>query len=95
MKKINKLYSTVIAIQLSITLSSLSVSSLGGVIKHPYLAYFWYLALIGIALIMATTLLAGLLLALSHAFHHRSSSDRARGNHDLLARPEARAKALW
>lgn len=89
MKKISHIYTTILTIELSITLSSLSVSSLGGVINHPYLAYFWYLALIGIAMILITSLLVGTILALSHLVLRQSSRDSQGEDHGWVSRPKS------
>lgn len=62
MEKIKKIYTLVTAILATLTFVSLSVSSLAVTLEYSYLAYFWYLALGGIAMIVATSLLMGVAL---------------------------------
>ena len=89
MKKINRIYTTILVIQASITLCSLAVASLGGVINHPYLAYFWYLGLIGIALTITTSLVVGTILALSQLLLRHSSRNGQKENQAWISRPKS------
>jgi hypothetical protein len=82
MKQISKIYSTIFNIQVPITLILLLASSFGGVLNDPYLAYFWYLALIGVAMIFATSLVVGTILALSCIFFRYSSRNGQKGSRD-------------
>jgi hypothetical protein len=59
MKGFVKLYSVITIIHLTIIIFSLCVSTLGIVIKHPFIIYFWYLGLCGIAMMVVTSLLIG------------------------------------
>jgi len=88
MKEIRKTYTTVSAIQVSITFFSLFVSSLGVVIKHPFLAYFWYLALGGMATILATSFVIGILVVINRIFHQDPSPGGSRGSHGWFPRPK-------
>lgn len=93
MKEIQKTYTTVSAIQVSITFFSLFLSSLGAVIKHPFMAFFWYLALGGIATILATSFVIGILVVITRIFHHDPSRDGSRGSHGWLPRPKEHAQS--
>jgi len=51
----------------------LSVAALGGVVESPWLAYFWYLGLLGILALIVVSLLQGvywLLEAAARRYHH-------------------------
>jgi hypothetical protein len=82
MKQISKTYTTLFNILVPITLIFLLASSLGGALNNPYLAYSWYLALICLAMILATSLVAGTMLALSCIFFRYSSRNDPKGSHD-------------
>jgi hypothetical protein len=82
MKQISNTYTTILTILVSITLISLLLSSLGGVLKNPHLAHFWYLALIGMIMILAISLVVGTMLALSCIFLRRSSRNGPKGSRD-------------
>ncbi len=51
----------------------LSIAALGGVVESPWLAYFWYLGLLGIVALMLMTVLQGLhwlLQAVARRYRH-------------------------
>jgi hypothetical protein len=73
MKGFIKLYTVITIIQLTIVILSLCVSTLGIVIKHPFIIYFWYLSLCGIAMMMATSFLIGVALIYTRIFVPQSS----------------------
>jgi hypothetical protein len=54
------MHTAVTTIQVIIIILSLCVSTMGIVIEHPIITYFWYLSLIGIATMLATSLIIGL-----------------------------------
>lgn len=70
MNSVSKLYTTLTYIQVYITFASLSVSSLGVVIKHTSLVYFWYLALCGIVMIMTTSFVMAIMLLLDRGIKY-------------------------
>ena len=82
MKQISNTYTTILTVQVSITLVSLFLSSLGGVLNNAYTTYFWYLAMIGMAMILATTLVIGTMLALSCLLIRHSSRNGPKGSRD-------------
>ena len=88
MKGIQKIYTTVTFTQLSVTFFALSISSLGMVIEHPLMTYFWYLALSGIATIPVTYLAMGFALAISRSIHRLSSCHGSKLGQDWLSRPK-------
>lgn len=47
---------------ISITLVSLAVAAMAGVLDNIYLAYFWYLALFGIGVMVLITFVSGIML---------------------------------
>jgi len=61
---LSKIYTNLTVILVSIILSSLSVSSLAVVLEHAYLVYFWYLALGGVAMMVAISFMIGVSLLL-------------------------------
>jgi hypothetical protein len=63
-----KFYTVVTIIQLTVVILSLCVSTLGVVIKHPFVTYFWYLGLFGIGMMLATSFLIGIVLLLTRFF---------------------------
>jgi hypothetical protein len=65
MKELQKIYATIVIIQISFIFSALIVSSMGIVIKHQTLVYVWYLALAGILSLIATSVLVGVVMLLS------------------------------
>jgi hypothetical protein len=76
MKGFVKIYTVVTTIQLTVIILSLCVSTLGIVLKHPFIIYFWYLSLSGIAMMMATSFLIGVALLLTRLFAPHSSRER-------------------
>jgi hypothetical protein len=73
MKGFVKLYTVITIIQLTIILLSLCVSTLGIVIKHHIIVYFWYLSLCGIAMMIVTSFFIGVALLYTRIFVPRSS----------------------
>ena len=80
MKHISKLYTTITLIQISVTFTALSVSSLGVVIEHASLIYFWYLALGGITMILATSFVIGIALAFTRSIRYLRRARRIGAN---------------
>lgn len=68
MKEFVKLYTVITIIQLTIIILSLGISTLGIVIKHPFIIYFWYMSLCSIAMIMVTSFLIGVALMYTRIF---------------------------
>jgi lysylphosphatidylglycerol synthetase-like protein (DUF2156 family) len=68
MKGLVKYHSAVTAIQLGFVVLSLCISSLGIIIKHPYVTNFWYLGLFGIVMMLATSLVVAVVLVLARIF---------------------------
>jgi hypothetical protein len=68
MKGFVKYHTAVTTVQLGLLTLSLCVASLGVVFEHPYLIYFWYLSLLCIAMILATSLLIAVALFLIRIF---------------------------
>ena len=62
MNHINKLLRNFTLVDISITLASLVVAATAGIFDNIYLSYFWYLALLGISVMVFTSVIAGLLL---------------------------------
>ncbi len=65
MKKIHRLHKTITEVQCMIILSGLCTSSLGAVYELPFLVYFWYLALAGMASMLMTSLFIGIAILFS------------------------------
>jgi hypothetical protein len=62
-------FHTVVTIaQLTIIILSLCVSTLGIVIEHPFVIYFWYLSLFAMAMMLLTSFLIGLVLLSTRYF---------------------------
>jgi hypothetical protein len=89
MKDIRNIHTAITCAQISVTLVSLSVSSLGVVIQHPILVFFWYMALSAIASILATSFVIGVALLLNRIIHPRSSRGGPRGRHSWPSRPRS------
>jgi predicted anti-sigma-YlaC factor YlaD len=68
MKGLVKYHTTVTTVQFGLITLSLCISSLGAVIKHPSLVYFWYLGLFFIGMMLATSLLVAVILMLTRIF---------------------------
>jgi hypothetical protein len=81
MTEFAKFHKIITASQVTIATISLCLSSLGIVIKHPFLIYFWYLALSSIAMILATSFLIAVFLVLNRLLFPRS----ARRGHELFS----------
>jgi hypothetical protein len=64
MERINMFLNRVTKLLLLITLFSLITSAMGAVVEAPYLAYFWYLALFSIGLVILIFFAAGVGLTL-------------------------------
>ena len=62
MNHINKLLRNFTLVDISITLASLVVAATAGIFDNIYLSYFWYLALLGIGVMVFTTVIAGVVL---------------------------------
>lgn len=62
MNTLNSFIKTVTLIQIALILLSLTVAAMGAVIEYAYLAYFWYLGLAGIAMVIMTSVTVGLVL---------------------------------
>ncbi len=73
MKGFMKFHKVVTIIQLLIISLSLCIASLGLMIEHPFITYFWYLALLGIAMMMTTSFLIGVCLVMSRVFMPHAS----------------------
>lgn len=89
MKKCTDVYTTITIVHSSIILGGLSVSSLGIFFEHPYLAYFWYLALIGIAMMILTSIVLGIMLLLCRMMQPSPSHGDATKGNDLFTRPKS------
>jgi CBS domain containing-hemolysin-like protein len=89
MKNIGKIHKTITLTQILITLISLSVSSLGIVIQHPILVYFWNLSLVSIASILATSFMIGVALLIIRIVNPRSSRGGPRGRDGWISRPKS------
>jgi hypothetical protein len=88
MHAFNKFYTSLIYIQVSFILVFLGCSSLGVMIKHPFLVYFWYLALWGIAFMMATSTIIGITLVSSRIRGRQSVNERLKRGHGWLSNPK-------
>jgi lysylphosphatidylglycerol synthetase-like protein (DUF2156 family) len=75
MKGLVKYHSVFTTVMLGLIMLSLIISSLGVVLKHPYIIYFWYLGLFGIAMILTTSIFVAIALVLTRAFKPRSVWD--------------------
>jgi hypothetical protein len=62
MNRLNKLLKDFTLVEIVITLVSLTIAALAGVVDNIYLAYFWYLALLGIGVILFTSVFAACVL---------------------------------
>lgn len=78
MKGFVKFYTVVITVQFTIIILSLCISALGIVIKHPFIVYFWYLSLIAIAIMLATSFVIGIALLLTRVFFLQASKEGMR-----------------
>ena len=77
MKGLYKFHTTLITVQVVITLVSLTLSSLYVLIKQPFLVYFWYISLCGIVTMLATSFLVGLAIMFSRIFFPKSTKVQA------------------
>lgn len=68
MNELVKYHTVVTTVQLGIILLSLCITSLGIVIKHPYLIYFWYLGLFCMVTLLVTSILVAVALVLARVF---------------------------
>jgi hypothetical protein len=64
-----KYHTAVTKVQFGLIMLSLCISSLGAVIKHPFLAYFWYLSLFFIAMMLATSVIVALTFVMARIFN--------------------------
>jgi lysylphosphatidylglycerol synthetase-like protein (DUF2156 family) len=74
-KGLVKYHSVFTAVMLGLIMVALIISSLGIVIKHPYVIYFWYMGLFGIAMVLTTSMLVAVALVLSRIFKPRAIWD--------------------
>lgn len=88
MKKISDLYTTITAIECSVIFVSLLVSSFGVIVDQTYLAYFWYLALTGMVMMLLTSFLLGIALLLACLVTHLLPQGGSKGDHGLVSRPK-------
>jgi hypothetical protein len=80
MTELKEFHETITASQLTITIVTLCIASLGAVIDHPYLINFWYLALCNIAMNLMISVLIGIVLLFNRLISPRTSKE----NHGLL-----------
>lgn len=73
MEEFHKFHKILTASQVTVALLSLSVASLGVVIKHHFIVYFWYLALCCMVMMLLTSFLIGIVLLLKRVFDPFSS----------------------
>lgn len=88
MKKISDLYTTITAIECSVIFVSLSISSFGVIIDETYLAYFWYLAVTGMIMMLLTSFLLGVALIFACLVKRLLPQVGSKGDHGLLPRPK-------
>jgi hypothetical protein len=62
MNNISKLLKNITLVDISITLASLAIAATAGVFDNIYLSYFWYLALLGIGVMMFTSVVSGIVM---------------------------------
>jgi uncharacterized membrane protein len=89
MKEISKIYTAITIVQISFTLAALSIASLGVVIKHPFLVYFWYMTLGGILAILTTSLVMAVALVITRIFQQHPSSGGSAGKNGWFSRPKS------
>jgi hypothetical protein len=87
MKDIKEIHTTISITQVSIMTVSLSISSFGIVIQHPAIVYFWFLALVAIASMLATSFMIGIAYVISRLFLQASSRRGGKGGHGWFSRP--------
>jgi hypothetical protein len=89
MDKISDIFTTVIKFQCAAIFSALTISSLGGVFDQPHLAYFWYLALAFMAMMLFTSFIMGMVLILSRLLQKHSSRVTSKSRRYLFSRPKS------
>ncbi len=78
MTTLSKLYSCIVAGQVWIAFCLLAISALGVVIKHQFMIFFLYMALVDIGVMMVTCLFMGTTFMVIRAVERRLSK---RGGH--------------
>jgi hypothetical protein len=88
MNKFSKIHETLTLVQVSFTLSALTLTSLGGVVKQPFLVFFWYMGLFGIATIIVTNFIIGMVYISSRVARRLSINLKAKRSPGRLPRPK-------